>query len=715
MGMTNSASPTIKNTPSRSRHPHERPARDQRLSTWLFIFAIAIYLLTPLIHLPDFPIYFFTDEAVQAQHAADLLRDGLRNPQGVFLPTYFENGGQYNLSLSVYVQLLPTLLFGKSVWVTRGVSALLTLIAVVSLGLTLRNIFKIRLWWLGPMLLAVTPAWFLHSRTAFETVLMSSLFAGFIYFYLRYRQGQLKALFCAIIFGAAAFYAYSPGQMIMLVLAVMLLVADFRYHWIHRKTVLCGFALLILLSLPYLRFRITQPGSLSQHLIQLNSYWVKPLPLNQKLLAYFTRYLKGLNPVYWFWPKPSIIERLWPDANLPAWLFSTQHDLDRHTMWGYGHILWVTFPFWVIGLVKSIKGFKNPAYRTLLLATLAVPSGAAIVDWGITRGLSFIMPTVLITALGVDDVVNQLLKHLKKWQFHHISIILFVILTLLSLGMLVDALTNGPTWYADYGLSGMQYGGQQVFNRAVEIVEGDPQTTVLVSSTWANASDVIMRFFTNDHPQVRMGNINAFIERYQALDRSLLFVMTPEDLRMMAESEKFTNVTVEEVIPYPDGRDGFTFVRLEYIPNIEEIFEQERAARQILQTKTLIINGQSVAVSYPTLDINEIGHIFDGDPTTLIRTLEANPLRLNLHFDQPVEIRAVTLIIGGTPTEVTLTALLDDEEMRTKTDQVESALVNRNITLSFEQPLTVDRLEIEVLSPYDGEIAHVHLWEVIIE
>jgi hypothetical protein len=242
-----------------------------RLSNWLFIFALTVYLLTRLIRLPDFPIYFFTDEAVQAQHASDLIRDGLRNPQGVLLPTYFENGGQYNLSLSVYVQFIPTLLFGKSVWVTRGVSALLTLIAAISLGLILRNVFKIRLWWLGPLLLAALPAWFLHSRTAFETVLMSSLYAGFTYFYLRYRQGRLIALYFAILFGVASFYAYSPGQMIMLVLGLMLLIVDFRYHWQHRKTVLWALGLLLLLFLPYLRFRLTHKQSMLQHLIQLDS------------------------------------------------------------------------------------------------------------------------------------------------------------------------------------------------------------------------------------------------------------------------------------------------------------------------------------------------------------------------------------------------------------------------------------------------------------
>src|SRR6266498_2173108 len=36
------------------------------LGTWLFIFAVTIYLVTRLIGLTRFPIYFFTDEAIQS-------------------------------------------------------------------------------------------------------------------------------------------------------------------------------------------------------------------------------------------------------------------------------------------------------------------------------------------------------------------------------------------------------------------------------------------------------------------------------------------------------------------------------------------------------------------------------------------------------------------------------------------------------------------------
>ena len=97
----------------------------------LLAAALAVYLLVRFTALDSFPIYFFTDEAVQTVRAAELVRDGFSTGDE-FLPTYFVNGGQYNLSVSVYLQLIPYLLFGKSVWVTRGVSVLVGLIAALA-------------------------------------------------------------------------------------------------------------------------------------------------------------------------------------------------------------------------------------------------------------------------------------------------------------------------------------------------------------------------------------------------------------------------------------------------------------------------------------------------------------------------------------------------------------------------------------------------------
>ena len=126
----------------------------------LFALSLLVYLATRLIRLADFPIYFFTDEAAQTMLAADLVRDGLRGWEGDFLPTYFKNGSYYNLSASVYLQVLPYLLFGKSVLVTRGVSVFVSLLAPVSVGVTLRDFIKIPYWWSGTLLLSIAPAWF---------------------------------------------------------------------------------------------------------------------------------------------------------------------------------------------------------------------------------------------------------------------------------------------------------------------------------------------------------------------------------------------------------------------------------------------------------------------------------------------------------------------------------------------------------------------------
>jgi len=196
-------------------------SRSISLEMTLFGLSLLTYLSTRLIGLVNFPIYFFTDEAIQTVLASDFVRDHFHNYDGDFFPTFFVNGGQYNLGTSVYLQIIPYLLLGKSVWVTRGIAVLATLMAAISVSLALRSIFKVRYWWAGTLVLSVIPAWFLHSRTAFETGLMVSLYAVFLFFYLLYRNRSPRYLYAALVFGALVIYTYSPGQMVMLVTGVL--------------------------------------------------------------------------------------------------------------------------------------------------------------------------------------------------------------------------------------------------------------------------------------------------------------------------------------------------------------------------------------------------------------------------------------------------------------------------------------------------------------
>lgn len=662
-----------------------------KLETWLFWGAIAVYLLTRLVCLTQFPIYFFTDEAIQSMSANDLVVLGFRDEAGRLLPTFFENGSQYNLGFSVYLQLIPNLLFGRSVLVTRGTAVLATLVAAFSIGLILRDFFKMRHWWLGPLVLAIIPAWFLHSRTAFETSLMASLYAGFLYFYFRYRYKDPRNLYPALVLGALAFYAYNPGQVVVVVTSVALIISDFRYHWKQRRTLLVGLLLLVLLAAPYIRFRIEQGTEITHHLQILKSYWLGDIPLWEKLLNYVTRYLKGLNPLYWFLPN--------------------NVDLIRHVMKGMGHLPLVTAPMLFLGLWQCIRNIRTSAHRVILIALLAAPSGAALVDTAITRVLVLVIPAVILISLGFEYSLEYI-SHLKMPKWVHGSV-LFGLLTLMSFGMLVEALVYGPTWDDDYTLYGLQYGGQELFNEIKDLQKQYPDKKVILSPNWANGTDTIARFFLGDPLPIEIGSIQEFGNEILPLDKNIIHIMLPNEYHWMLESGKFTDIEVIQTLKYPNGSNGFFFVTMNYVDNIEEIIKQEIAERRKPRQATIMISGQEVQAIYPLLDMNEIKHAFDGNDTTLIRTFEANPLRIELIFPEPRQISNVTTLVGGASTRLSLIMTISGSDgVVTRSTEVGESTQVRPITIELDEPVLVDHLVIEVLNINDGNVAHVHLWEI---
>ncbi len=661
------------------------------LEAILFGLAIVVYLLTHLVGLTRFPIYFFSDEAIQTVAAANLVRDNFRDEEGIFLPTYFKNGPYYNLSTSVYAQVLPYLFFGKSIFITRATSVFISLLGAISISLMLRNIYRISYWWAGVLLLSIAPAWFLHSRTAFETVLFVSFYGLFIYAYLLYRCRSAHYLYYAILLGALAFYTYSPGQVVIALTGVLLLISDARYHWQNRGLVLRGFALGVVLALPYLRFRTSHPSAPFEHLRILESYWLQQIQLNEKLARFGSEYLYGLSPGYWFLPN--------------------ERDLPRHLMKGYGHLLFIFLPFAILGLTAALRGYKSSAYRTLLISLIAAPIGGAIVEIGITRVLVFLIPAVILIALGI----NRGMAWLENKHLPHIGLAtsLFVALSLTNLFILKDVLANAATWYQDYGLGGMQYGAQQVFPKAARYLEDAPETRLIISPNWANGTDVVARFFLGDPLPVQIGSVDGHISHLKPLDQNTLFMMTPEEYRMAQESDKFTDIRVEEIVPYPSGADGFYFVRMSYIDKIEQVMDEERQERMELRTADVMIDGELVSVKHSLLDIGEVGHIFDGDLYTLGRTFEANPAIIELEFPAPRLIRGVSVIIGSTEAEIGAVVKPDpSSEPRKFTRTFQGNIEQPEAIFEFNEAVQTLLLRLEIRDLHQAEPGNVHIWEI---
>ncbi len=661
---------------------------------YFLLGALLVYYLLRLIRLSDFPIFFFTDEAIHTLLAADLVKNGFMGTDGEFLPTFFKSAETFNAGFPVYLQVLHAWLGIRSVFMTRFISTTTTLLAAASLGLIFARVHNERRGWLPVLILSIIPAWFYHSRTAFETVEAVSFYAVFLLGYLKYRNGDFRCLYVSVGAAALSFYSYSPARVVTAVMAVLLLISDARFHWENRKKLWKPLLVGIALCIPYLRFLYLHPDANQHHLELLDSFWISPQPFSWKMLQFFTIYLQGLNPFYWFYPN--------------------EMDLPRHIMKGMGHLGWFFFPFFIGGLLISLSRWKNPGYRLMLLSLLSAPAGAAMVGIGITRAMFMVIPAAFLTAVGADYVIDWVSR--RSHQQKSIDIYIFLLLIASNFLFLDKVLTDGPLWFNDYGMNGMQYGGEQVFGRIKEIRKKDPKVPIVLSPDWANGTDVLARYHLGDPVPVQLSSLNAYIQEQLVFSDATIFIMPPNDFINVISSRKFEPMQVLDTLFYPDGKPGFIFAHLKYNKTAFYEFEKEKALRYSLEgTQVTIADEEEDAIS-SRLDMGGLQHLFDDNPITLIRSKESNPLVVEFSFAQPRIYHSIWLRIGGEATQLSIYVIPEGSD----TPLVNSISVGndsqlRKVSVPLATGKPINRMRIEILSINDMEPSHVHLWDMGLE
>ena len=599
-----------------------------RLEWWLFALSLAVYAATRLIGIARYPPFFFCDEALQGNLASHLLENGFRDHTGTLLPPYFLNDRRWAVSLSVYVHLIPVWLFGKSVVCVRATSAAVTLLGAAAGGLALKEM-RNRLWWIAPLLVGVTPLFFVHARLGFESAMMASFFFCFIWAYFVYRSRDPRWLFAALFFGACTFYAYTAGQGVMLVTGLALLLSDLRYHLRVRKPLLAGALLFgVLLALPYVRYRRLHPGVVHDQLAVLDSYWLHPVPLSEKLGEFGRNYAAGLDPRYWF--------------------RTNEKEFARHRMDGMAFLPPVFLPFIAVGMYVCVRKFlRSPLHRAVLLTPLGVPFSGAAANIQILRLLAMIVPAVLLTAVGLDQVSSWLARWRVRAGFF--SGVCAAALAIQCANLTRQALLFGPTWERDYGLYGIQWGAPQVFRAIHEELGRTKNARVLVSSTWANNPAEFIAFFLTpaERLHVAIADIHAWNDRETPLAGNEIFVMTPSEWELAKNQPKFVVSPPLRTIPYPDGRPGFRLARVRYAPAAGALFAEERAARSALREEAVTVRGETWSVRHSATDMGSLPDLFDGRPETIVRGQEVNPLVFDVGFARPRSIAGVRLVLGA--------------------------------------------------------------------
>ena len=677
----------------------------QQIASLFFGLTILLYLFTRFYNLADYPIFFFSDEAVQVNEAADLIRNGLRGPTGVLLPAYFKNVSQYNLGTTVYLQAFGYLLAGKSIWMARGLSVLMTTLAGIWLALIFRDIYRLKWWWVSTLLLAAVPAWFLHSRTAFETMTAASLYVGFLYYYMRYRQGDARSLYWALLCGGLMFYAYNPARVVIVATGFLLLLTDLPYHWSRKWEIAWSPLLLVALVFPYLRFSTLFPEAFTQSLLVNQTFWVQEIPFSEKLWIYVQNYGAAFDPRYWF--------------------FEGHVEQIRHLMRGYGHYSWLTIPFLLWGLWLALRHIIDARYRIVLIALLAAPTGAGLVSIYITRLMMMVIPLTILTTLGLIDLLERLANRygrsksgqMSGWSGElGLSALLFLVVGGFGIGMFSDALRNGPSWYDDYGMSGYQFGASQVFGKVAEVKAAEPERDVYVSHIWANGTTELGRFYYDGNFPFRFASVESdFSATRLPLSDRPLFIIMAEEYEPFLNHERFTGQMIEDTILRPNGEPGFYLATGRYVDNIDEIFAQQKAESLQPDYAIIDIDGIPAEVTYSKLDMGRIEDLFDGDGLTITRTLINNPAVFEIVFSRPRMMSGLQLSLRDRPTDVTVT--LDPVDGgRTEPLMFETFLQGTipepDVEFRFEETVEVQRIVVELLDLEQGEEGHVHVWDI---
>jgi len=665
----------------------------------LFACAVGVYAVTRFWGLQQYPVYFFSDEAYNVVLAQDLINHGLHALGDTFFPMYAERAAQRFIPVgTAYVHILPVLLFGKSVLVTRGTSVVLGILGAIALALILKMIFHQRFWWSAILLLAVTPAWFLHSRTAFDPAFTLSFFTMFLLCYLLYRFRSPNFIFPMVFFGAAAFYTYSAGQSLIGLFVLLALISDASYHWQNRRTVIRALPFAVLLGLPLVGFLLAKPDANSVQLHALGSYWFKDAPLVEKLGKFVGNYLYAMSPQYWFAqpaPEPLAV---------------------RHAMQGYGHIPFLLFPFFVTGIVIAVRNFRSPAYRALLIALIATPAAVALVDIEVLRVLSFLVPATLLTALGLEA---GLLRLSRNVPLRAVAVAAFAVLVCASAALAHDGVVNGPLWPRDYGLYGVQWGAERIFGQEVpQLLAADPSAKVLVSDTWANDTDTFLPYFLTPSQiaRVRIDGVATYIDNLHPLDLNTVFIMPKSDYERMQASGKFKRAQPQDVISCPDGTPCFYVERLDYVNNIAAIFDAEEQLRRQPVTETASIEGESVQVTHPRFDMGKLADAFDGDTFTLARVEEMNPADFDFDFSQPRAIATVAADFGSMDFDLKIDLYApDSDEPVSYTTSVRGTppLHNPHVEVPIDQgPALVSRVHLSVSDLTGGDRPKIEVREI---
>lgn len=281
--------------------------------------------------------------------------------------------------------------------------------------------------------------------------------------------------------------------------------------------------------------------------------------------------------------------------------------------------------------------------------------------------------------------------------------------------MLNDAIKNGPAWFPNYSLYGMQYGAKQIFkDNILPGLKADPNRKYVVSPSWANGTEQFISFFIPSELSSRV-ELAQPINYAQQLKNGLpntIFVSTADEYNNLINNPEFTNIHILQTIPNPDGQPGFYFITLQSVSNIEAIIAAEHEKNRTPIEESAAYQGITLKVLHSPFGIGTLDNVFDNDPFTLVRSLEANPFLFDIYPEKPINTNSIT-IQTGTQQKFTVSINLYPVNSKIPITYVKSFSglpTDPVVSINFDQgPALSARIKIELKDEISGEFSEIHV------
>ena len=382
-------------------------------------------LLLRIIGLNKVPPELFGDELDVGYQAYSLLKTG-RDYKGQILPLYIHSFSEWRAPLLMYVTVPFVGVFGSNEWGVRLPSVFFALVTIIFLYLLVKKTLNSKTAVLSALLLAISPWHIQYSRAAFEVSLLLALILSAAYFFiLSFEKNNL--IYLSVFLFSLAFYTYStailfiPLFLILLILLNRTAFSKFPFRKIVSAVILLG---ILVIPLAYNVFFGYAAERYSQFSIFSDTEIAHQIDLKRadggNNLAEKIFHNK---PISWI----KVILVNYTSAFSPQFLFKEGDVTFRHSIHSVGQFYWVELPFVLSGIYLIIKKRNNQsAFYLVWLLIAAIPSSLTK-DGAVhaTRLILMLPPLIVITAIGLDDLIN--IKIIRKKIFIFMISILFLL------------------------------------------------------------------------------------------------------------------------------------------------------------------------------------------------------------------------------------------------------------------------------------------------